>query len=236
MSHAFEIRPDQPRWGKLNSIEASHFRKLPGVRCPNCGAWALTGLIYPAIEPSVLNDMVLTADPSPLPVEQFYTLAASIQPVLGENRPAKPGTELGPLRGKAKGNFGDFAWVNPWTPLLRESVWLALRETGIHLAGVRAELDFGRLAHESLIELETLPTAALPSALLPEKCSICGRLPVKRPDTLCVDASSFDASIPLQRIAEIPTVLVANELFAQFIEHRNLRDVIVTPVKVNGNQ
>lgn len=232
MSYAFEIRPDQSRWGKLNCIEASHFRKLPGVRCPICGAWALTGLVYPSIEPSALNDMALPAGPLPLPVEQFDALVASVQPMLGAERPARPGTDIGPLRGKAKGSFGDFAWVNPWTPLLRESVWLALRESGIHLAGVRAELDFGRVAHESFIELEALPAANLPNALLPEKCSICGRLAMNKPALLRIDASSFDASIPLQRIAEVPTTLVANEPLALFIEHRHLRDVIVAPIEV----
>jgi hypothetical protein len=136
------------------------------------------------------------------------------------------------LWGKAKGSFGDFAWVNPWTPLLRESVWLALRETGILIAGIRAELDFGKLAHEPFIELEALPAVTLPKALLPEKCAACGRLPVKKPDNITVAASSFDASIPLQRIAELPTVLVANEPFAQFIRERNLRDVVLTPIEI----
>jgi hypothetical protein len=179
----------------------------------------------------VLKDITLPASPSPLPLEQFYALAASVQPVLGDNRPVEPGTELGPLRGKAKGNFGDFAWVNPWTPLLRESVWLALRDSGIHLVGTQAELDFGKRVHEPLVELEVLPTASLPKSLLPEKCSICGRLGGGLPDTLYVDGLAFDASIPLQRLAEHPAVLVANEEFARFINHRKLRDVIVTPIK-----
>jgi uncharacterized double-CXXCG motif protein len=232
MARAYEIRPDQARWGKQNSIEATHWRKLPGVRCPTCGVWALTGIMYPTVDPSTLNGVSLPETPAPLPVEQFNAVVASIQPAVGAQRPVRPGTELGPLRGKAQGSFGDFAWVNAWTPLLRESVWLALRENGILLAGVRAELDFGKLVHEAFVELEALPTAALPKAFVPEKCAVCERLAVKKPDDISLAASSLDASIPLQRIAELPTVLVANEPLARFIQQGNLRDVIVTPIEV----
>jgi uncharacterized double-CXXCG motif protein len=232
MARAYELRPDQARWGKQNSIEATHWRKLPGMRCPNCGAWAITGFIYPSVDLSVLNRVVLPATSLLLPVEQFNALAASLQAVFGAEHPVKPGTEFGPLRGKAKGSFGDFAWVNPWTPLLRESVWLALREAGIPLAGIRAELDFGSVPQESLLEIEALPTATLPSAVLPQKCVTCGRLQVRKPDKISVAASSLDASIPLQRITELPTVLIANEPFAQFVQQRNLRDVILTPIEV----
>lgn len=158
-------------------------------------------------------------------------MIASIQEVLGAERPAKPGTDLGPLHGKANGRFGDFAWVNPWTPLLRESVWLALKEAGIPLVGVHAELDFGGQQHESLIEIEALPKVTLPDSLV-GTCAICGRLSAKKPDDIIVAASSFDGSIALQRIIELPTVLVANESLAQFIRERNLRDVILTPIQL----
>jgi uncharacterized double-CXXCG motif protein len=231
MARVYEIRPDQARWGKLNSIEATRFRKLPGVRCPQCGAWALTGVIYPSIDPSVLNGISLPDTPAPIPVEQFARLAAVVQPLLGTTRPVRPGAELGPLKGTAEGSFGDFAWVNPWTPLLRESVWLALKEAGIRLVGMRAELDFGTHPHEPLVELEALPRVMLSNALVPEKCAVCGRLPVTKPDNLSVVAPSLDGSIPLQRIAELPTVLVANESLAQFIQARTLRDVVLTPIE-----
>jgi hypothetical protein len=176
--------------------------------------------------------MSLPASPSPIPVEQFKTLAETIEPVLGAERPAQPGADLGVLSGRAKGRFGDFAWVNPWTPLLRESVCRAFQAAGIPLVGIRAELNFEEQSHEPLMELEALPSVELPRALVPEKCSVCGRLAMKKPENIQVAAESFDGSIPLQRIAELPTVLVANESLAQFIKQRNLRDVIVTAIEV----
>lgn len=85
----------------MNSIEATHAHKLPGVRCPNCGAWAKTGVIYPCVDESALNEKSLPS--VPLSVDQFRSLAAELKPVLGSERPVFPGTGLGPLRGRAKG-------------------------------------------------------------------------------------------------------------------------------------
>ena len=232
-ARAYEVRPDQAAWGKLNSVEATRWRRLPGVKCPICGAWAATGVIYPFVDRSVFERVPLADAPEPVPFEQFSRLATDIQPLLGSRRPAQPGAELGPLRGKANGRFGDFAWVNPWTPLLRQSVWLALKEAGVPVNGVRAELDFGALGEEAFVELEALPTARLTKALVPERCAICGRLPIRKPDNITITAPTFDSSQPLQRIAEIPTVLVANRPFVNFVQERRLRDVVLVPIAVS---
>ena len=232
MRGAYRLQPDQTHWGKLNGIEAAHSLKLPGVDCPSCGAWAMTGIIYPSVDMAALNGISLPASPLPIPVGQFKSLAAAIQPVLGVQRPVEPGTDLGPLHGRAQGSIGDFAWVNPWTPLLRESVWLALGAAGIQLVGARAEIVFRKKNHEALIEIEAVPRVKLPDAILPKKCPICGRMGMKKPDQISVTASSFDSSIPLQRIVELPTILVANEAFAQFIQREKLRDVILTPIEM----
>lgn len=232
MARVYELAPDNERWAKLNSIEATHIRMLPGVRCPTCGTWSMTGIIYPSVNLSLLDRQAALLSPWPIPFEDFSNLAGRIEPILGAQRPATPGAELGPLRGKAKGNFGDFAWVNPWTPLLRESIWIALKQAEIHLVGVHAELRFGKEPHETLVELEALPKARLPTSLAEGACPLCGRLQVKRADRLILDGGSLDHSVPLQRIAELPTVLVANERFAEFIQAKKLRDVILTSIEL----
>ena len=233
---AFQIKPDDAAWRAANSpdIEATHWRKLPGIRCPSCGVWAGTGISYPGADVVLLAAASLPAEPWPIPLEDFTRLATRVRRILGPKRPVSPGAELGPLRGRAAGTFGDFAWVNPWTPLLRESFWLALKDSGILIAGVPAELDFGEEAHEPLLELEALPTTMLASGLPPAKCATCGRLPVTEPKNIAIAAVSFDASIPLQRIAELPTILIANEALAQFVQRRNPRDVALAPVEVCG--
>lgn len=191
----------------------------------------MTGLIYPSVDPSLIP-VDFPNEPWPIDLEHFKALAARIQALLGSERPVEPGTDLGPLRGKGRGTFGDFAWVNSWTPLLRESIWLGAKEAGLDLTGVPAELNFGKRPHEALIELEALPRVTLAGSLLPKKCALCGRLGLKRPEQLCLSAETFDSSIPLQRIAELPTALVVNERFAQFIRERKLRDVMLSPIEL----
>jgi len=227
--HAFELKPDRVGWAKLNSIEATHAHKLPGVRCPNCGVWAITGMLYPCVDESALTNK--SPSSAPLSVAQFRSLAADLKPVLGSERPIAPGTALGPLRGRATGTFGDFAWVNPWTPLVRESAWQALGDAGIELCAVRAELGFKNQPHESFFELEAVPRAQLANGSEAQACEICGRVSVSMPDRLVLDATVFDESVALQRVINLPTVLIVNERFARFIQERQLRDAILTPVE-----
>lgn len=226
----FELRPDQAGWGKLNSIEATHTHTVPGMRCPTCGAWATTGVIYPCINESALGERFLPS--APVTVEEFRKIAADLEAVLGSDRPISPGTDLGHLRGSAKGNFGDFAWVNAWTPLLRESVWELLKTEGIKLCGVRAELDFKNRSHELLFELEAKPCARLEGIVESQVCEICGREAVSVPDRLVLDAAFFDDSVALQRVRSLPTILIVNEAFSKFIQDRRLRDVILVPVEL----
>lgn len=234
MSKAFLVRADDIRWAKTHraDIDAAHIRGLPGVQCPICIASSVTGVLYPSADVILLDREVQLLSPWPVPLEELQRIMSRVQPLLGPERPLWPGTALGPLRGKAWGEFGDFAWVNPWTPLLRESAWLAAKEAGVDLLGVPAELTFRRRPHESLIELEARPKVRLPSAMLPEQCPQCGRLPIKKPDKIVLEASAFDDSIALQRVMELPTALIANERFAQFIEDRKLTDVVLTPVEL----
>lgn len=227
---AFELKPDRAGWAKLNSIEGTHAHKLPGVRCPSCGVWAMTGVIYPCVDESALSDKSLPSS-APLSVDQFRSLAVDLKPVLGSERPVMPGTDLGPLRGRGKGTFGDFAWVNPWTPLVRESVWQSLSDAGLKLCAVRAELGFKNQPHESFFELEAVPRAQLADGAGFQACGVCGRVPVSVPDKLVLDATSFDESVALQRVGKLPTALIVNERFARFIQERRLRDVILNAVE-----
>lgn len=232
MATAYEIRPDDVRWGKLNSIEAANIRSLPGVVCPSCGTWASVGTSYPSADCAALDEVAKLTPPRPVPIDEFREIVTRVQPILGIHCPLEPGTELGPLRGKASGKFGDFAWVNPWTPLVRESVWFDARENGLDLVAVPAELEFGKVPYEALLELEALPKVRMFVDQSVPICELCGRQPIKLPDNIQIIGSTFDESIPLQRIADFSTVLVVNEAFAQFIRERRLTDIILSPIDV----
>lgn len=234
MAQAYNIGPDDMGWGKINdpNIEATHSRKLPGVQCPICGAWATTGIIYPSVDISLLGKMLMSSKQWPIPLEEFKKLATDIQSIIGAERPIEPGADLGPLRGKANGKFGDFAWVNPWTPLLRKSVYLSLKGDGVDLVGVQAELDFTVHAHEPFFELEALPKLKLVESLLSERCEMCGRLPITSPEKVIVSVASYDESLPIQRIAHLPTMLVVNEMFANLVREKNLKNVVLRPIEL----
>lgn len=234
MLKAYGIQPDQNVWGKLNFIDAKHPLKLPGVVCPICGTWSTTGAIYPSFNASVLSDKLCSISSLPISIELFDELRLKVASLLGVEDNFVPGSEFGHLKGKAKGKFGDFAWLNPWTPLIRESVWLELREAGIELLGVRAELNFGKQKYEPFVEIEVHSGVKLISELILEedRCRCCGRLPLKKGGEIIIDGSSFNNLVPIQRIYELPTILIVNDRLAKFIQQRNLRDVLLTQIEI----
>lgn len=231
MIRIYQLNPDKAGWAKLNNIEAVRHARLPGICCPSCGVWAMTGLIYPLIEEKILNDRPFLKNPNPISTEEFDQLTLWIQPILGPTRPAAPGAELGILTGRGNGKFGHFAWVNPWTVLVRESVWIDLNKAGIKILGAPAKLEFESRQSDPFIELEALPKVKLQMPLIPKKCKICGRLSFEKPEKITIDYTSFDHAIPLARIVELPTIIIINELFAKFIQQNKLTDSILTPIE-----
>lgn len=228
MKEIFEIVPDRS-WSKQTSIEAVHAVQLPGMLCPVCGAWATTGSIFPNVNVKLISEGERTAWPKPVTPEEFKALTLSLESRLNIRHKLTPGANLGPLLGRGKGILGDFGWVNPWTPLLRESVFSIAHEAGVMLAGVPANLDLPD-GIERFIELEAAPIAKIRTNETPEACLICGRRAIKRNDPLVIEAAEFDCTIPLQRLVDLPTVLIVNSAFASFIRDHELQDVKLLPI------
>lgn len=212
-------------------IDATHAYKLPGLRCPNCGIWSTIGVQYPTANAELfLHDPELPQALSPISIERFKDVSERIRMRIDSSLLIVPGAEFGPLRGRAKGTFPDFTWPTPWETLVRESVWLKLRQQGLELAGAPAELFSAKSCHEPLVELEVLPTARLLPDLVPPRCDLCGRLGLKVPDRILLDFKSFDASIPLQRIIELPTILVANKALKDACVQMRCRGIAFKPL------
>lgn len=230
MNEVFEIVPDRS-WSKKNSIEAVHAVKLPGMLCPVCGAWATAGISFPSVDVKLISDVERTDWPKPVSPDEFKNLTLSLEGRLELAHMLTPGAELGPLSGKGKGIFGSFGWVNSWTPLLRESVFSAAQEAGVMLAGVPANLHLPDGA-ERFIELEAVPIAKMRTHDIPEACLICGRRAVKRTDPLVISTAEFDGTIPLQRLVDLPTILIVNPAFANFIRNQDLQDVKLLPMEL----
>lgn len=168
----------------------------------------------------------------PLSIAEFTALAEKIGPLVGVERSLCPGAEFGPLHGQVKGEIGDFAWVNPWTVLVRAEICDRLRSRDINLCTsqlLSSHLEGGEM---SLLEIEAAPVARLHDSARPEQCDECGRFSLIGSRPLAIAKASFNLKVTVQRIREIPTMLLVSEPLALVIEEMGLRDVVVHELSV----
>jgi hypothetical protein len=131
-----------------------------------------------------------------------------------------PGVRFGPLDISFSGEALDFVWLQSFTPLTREPVFEGLRAEGFSLRGAPAHVKWNSGAVETLIELEIRPKVRLTEKQQGTVCSVCERLEQIAPKKPVLDAASYDDSIPLQRIQELPTFIVSSDaLCASFSKH-----------------
>lgn len=225
----FRIGPDDGGWAATRKprIEARHESFVPGVTCPICGVWAYTGIQYPTIGADAVE-----LGRSPMEIDEFDKLRASMKETFNATKPLLPGAKIGCLRGRASGGVGDFAWVNTWTVLVRRSIFERLQGAGLDLVGIAADLKFRKKDEEPLVELEALPSLHLDVSLIPAACRKCGRLGVTMPEKLRINSKRISSGAPLQRIYEIPTVLLINLEMARLVQSWGLTDIVVSSSRV----
>src|SRR6185436_8250346 len=156
----FHVLADEDHWSR-SDIKALHRWTLPGIECPFCkDIWGVTALAYPSINTPNLK---LTKKRGSLPVayQEFQNILESVRPLVTKNQVIKPGTEFGPLEGRATGAVGDFAWVHSWYLLIRDESLRRLNELGFKSPPViRPELSFGKRTPVSLWEFEIEATVS----------------------------------------------------------------------------
>jgi uncharacterized double-CXXCG motif protein len=242
MESAFVVRPDTEGWEREHrfDIDAAHFFNTPGVHCSICGnTWAMTGIQYPSVCPKVLIPF-REEYPSPKPVSvlEFGELARKLLPLVGPDRPLRPGTKLGPSVGRFVGEQSDFTWVNQWTPLIRRSVLEELRRREVSVEGADAKFKQRGGKSEATFEIEARPSATfhrtcLPTPL-PEPCSGCGRNLVTLPDGIVVERESLDQRQLLQRIWQFPTCLIVSGRNADLLTQLRLSNLLLSPIEVRS--
>ena len=213
---------------------------MTGIYCPECTQWGDVGVWYPTVDCAIMSALdeeiakyvKYTSSRGawkPMNIDEYKKLAARLIPILGEDRPVKPGTGFGPMEGKVDGEIGDFAWHSSFLPLVRESIFKEIRNSGFPVIGAPAKLKFKKDPGEMLIQLELRPTARLASSV--QQCDMCGRITnVDQP--IKIDGLSFDDSIPIQNIHDCTNVAVVSAAFADFIAERKLTDITLTPIEV----
>lgn len=235
----FHLQPDDAEWGRQfeYEIEASHMWGLPGVRCSACGrTWSTTGVAYPALDLSILPSVESYCKPLPVAVEAFQELRMPIRRLLPVGAPVPPGAEFGPLVGKAYGRFGDFAWVNPWTMLIRRQALLRLASEHVRLPRfVVPHLDFRSESLVDLLELQIEPHASLSiESFEPGEssfCSVCG-YDARKVRRVIVSRASIQSHVELFRLRDLPTMILATDRFMNIVRKLGMTDVMMSEVDV----
>jgi uncharacterized double-CXXCG motif protein len=223
MSGFYKVVMDE-RTLASGDFNAAHRWGLPGVQCPQCDAiWSGAGLQFPSGDASGLAERAELEDPHlERNFARFEYLRELVRPLLPQGVPLEPGTEFGPLVGNAWGKFGPFAWLNPWTLLVRREVLEQLRAEGVRgLEGHRTALRFRQKQAPELLELELMPHGRFHPDCLSEReppCARCGRKGISMPEQPVLKEDSLPTHLDLFRLADLTTLLIATERFAQAVQ------------------
>ncbi|GEN10725.1 Myxococcus xanthus double-CXXCG motif paralogous family [Myxococcus fulvus] len=209
-------------------VNASHRWGLPGLRdCPGCGeTWSSSGHAYPSVDLSLLEEHREFEGARPEPYPEFMRLRELVRPLAPSGDSLPPGTEFGPLEGKALGKYPSFAWLG--SSLLVHHLDLeSLQEAGLKgLVGCPTALTARQKPVTDLLELEVLPRGALhPDCFPPDEappCSTCGRLGLSRPDEPLLDAASLPTALDLFRVGNFATMVIGTERFKEAVEQLGL--------------
>jgi uncharacterized double-CXXCG motif protein len=226
----FHIQSDDVNWGKFynDDITASRICGLPGVKCSTCGqTWAMIGVNYPKVDPSVLPSSKRYTKPWPVDIETFEMLRDQIIPLVPEGLPLPPGTEFGPLEGRIKGKPGDFAWVNSWTLLIQQQKYYTLTSSNLKLPEV-AITHLKKGEQFALLEFQIEPLAHLAQSAYesdePDRCSRCGRENRKVKEVI-VDRKSIPTNNDMFRVRDFPTYILVTEKFRNTVSDLNLTNI-----------
>jgi len=238
MKKYFFIGPDDREWGIAHSYEINAKRDccLPGVSCNVCNnTWATTGVIYPSISCESLTNIRSSLTPFPISTEIMIDLINMIHNITEDKKLVLlPGTDFGQLHGIAKGEMGDFTWVNPWTPLVRSSVFDLFLQRGLDLIGVEAKLRFNKYIEMSFVEIEARPVVKLHplclEASISARCFACGHQTIKTPEKIIIDRNTINDNMPIMRIYDLPTYIVVNEQMASLIYECKFSNVILKEI------
>ncbi|MBZ4417860.1 double-CXXCG motif protein [Myxococcus sp. RHSTA-1-4] len=215
MTRYFWLREDETATARFSgSFDAAHAWGLPGVQCPGCGAtWSSWGHHYPNVDLSQLPERREFENPRPEPFPVFARLRECVRPLAPPNVELPPGTALGPLEGRASGEFGPFTWQGTSLLLVRRDALERLQAAGVQgLLGCRTELRFRQKNPPALLDLQIEPRGRLhPDCIppdVPPPCAICGRHAFSRPDEPILDAASLPGGLDLFRVGNFATMII----------------------------
>ncbi|WP_342374598.1 double-CXXCG motif protein [Myxococcus stipitatus] len=202
------------------TLNAGHRWGLPGLlNCPSCSkTWAGSGSYFPGVNLMALGDAEREFRKArPEPLAEFLRLRELVVPLAPPRAALQPGSRLGPLVGKCRGRFPDFAWLGDIL-LAQPHVIGGLQERGVReveafptalLArpGAQSDLLEVQLAHHGQLHADCIPESVAPP------CKACGWFGLRRPDEPVLDASTLPSGLDLFRLGNFETMVICTERF-----------------------
>ncbi len=238
----FEIGPDDESPYRYY-VSATHKWSLPGCKCEHCGfVGSGFGIYYPHVDLPQSLDPSPYLSPWPVDPQRLRELVKAISLGMNPGLPVTAGTEFGPLRGKASGRFGDFAWPSASIPLLSEAALQRLLAIGVKgLVTVRPNIVLASGRPFRHLELAAEPwlrmTPCQVNATERERCPSCGQFLTRLAgdelgDCIHVDGRTFPKHAHLARINEYPGIVVASEDFMVAVTSLKLTDIVFKEIEV----
>jgi uncharacterized double-CXXCG motif protein len=209
-------------------VDAASKWGLPGVRCHTCGAtWSDLGHNYPSVDLSQLPEHREFEKARPEPFPEFARLRELVRLLAPPNAELPPGTEFGPLVGRASGDFGPIVWAGVEKLLVRRDALERLQAEGVRgLLGCRTQLRFRKKDAPELLELQVEPRSRLhPDCIPPEvppPCPTCGRHAFRRPDEPLLDTASLPTDRDLFRVGNYASMVIGTERFMEAVRRLEL--------------
>ncbi|MCK8503813.1 SitI6 family double-CXXCG motif immunity protein [Myxococcus fulvus] len=210
--------------GYGGKFDAEHRWFLPALKdCPGCRAsWSDLGCSYPSVDLSSLSEHRSFEENRPESFQELARLRELVRPLLPPGSPLPPGTELGPLTGKALGKLPSFSWLIA-SLVVNLGDLESLQEQGLTgLVGHPTALTARQKPVTDLVELEILSRGSLHPACFPRNtpapCSTCGRLALRRPDKPILDAASLPTDLDLFRLTNFSALLIVTERFKDAVD------------------
>lgn len=232
----FKVEVDRSA-GYTGEIDGTYKWLLPGILgCPACKVtWGDNSRAYPSVDLTPIVSLADFEEPRPEPIEEYERLRELARPFLPAGALVEPGSSFGPLIGKGQGRFGPLVMPLPWWLLVQREPLEKLQAEGLRgLKGCRTQLRFRQRASPELLDLELLPVGrAHPDCLPPDRkppCSRCGRLALRLPEALVLDAATLPSHLDVFRLEDFSTVLVCTERFVDACQRLGLDGVSFRPL------
>ena len=198
-------------------------------------------MAYPAVSLPKGLDEGPYLEAWPVSPEEVRRLAEPLRSLIPLPLPLLPGTDFGPLVGKARGRFGDFRWSNLCTPLVSCRALERLKELGVKgLVGVKPQIALTSKGPFDYVELHIEPYAQLdPSCLTKDSSEPCPRCGISRGVLIDEDLGGspvvLQRSLPpekdLVRVVEMEGCVLATERFVEAALRLRLADIVLDEVR-----